>query len=93
MNIRRAKRSDTETIHRLLLQVAQIHHQGTPLTCSAREQKNTQRKNCLKIIEDDSRPVLLWRKSRRGAVLGYAFCIFQQYINSLLMTDIKTLYI
>ena len=28
-----------------------------------------------------------------GAVLGYAFCIFQQYMSSLLMTDIKTLFI
>ena len=28
-----------------------------------------------------------------GTVQGYAFCIFQQYVNHNIMTDIKTLYI
>lgn len=26
-------------------------------------------------------------------VLGYAFCVFQQHLNSNILTDIKTLYI
>ena len=91
MNIRRAKRSDTETIHRLLLQVAQIHHQGRPDLFRPGTKKYSE-EELLKIIEDDSRPVFV-AEEPEGAVLGYAFCIFQQYINSLLMTDIKTLYI
>ena len=28
-----------------------------------------------------------------GTVQGYAFCVFQQYVNHNIMTDIKTLYI
>ena len=27
------------------------------------------------------------------AVLGYAFCVFQQHLNNNILTDIKTLYI
>lgn len=91
MNIRRAKRSDTETIHRLLLQVAQIHHQGRPDLFRPGTKKYSE-EELLKIIEDDSRPVFV-AEEPEGAVLGYAFCIFQQYMSSLLMTDIKTLYI
>ena len=28
-----------------------------------------------------------------GQVLGYAFCIFKQYLNDNILTDIRTLYI
>ena len=45
-----------------------------------------------KLIHDDSRPILV-AVDEKDEVLGYAFCIFQQYQNHNIMTDIKTNYI
>lgn len=91
MNIRRAKESDIETIHRLLLQVAAIHHQGRPDLFKPSTRKYSDAE-LLQIINDDSRPVFV-AEEPAGSVLGYAFCMFQQHIGNLLLTDIKTLYI
>ena len=91
MNIRRAQEKDMETIHRLLMQVAAIHHQGRPDLFRAGTRKYSD-EELARIIRDDRRPVLV-AEGPDGAVQGYAFCIFQQYTDSLLMTDIKTLYI
>ena len=44
------------------------------------------------IIHDDSRPIFT-AVDESGTVLGYAFCIFQQHIDDIILTDIKTLYI
>ena len=44
------------------------------------------------LIHDDSRPIFV-ALDGAGTVQGYAFCIFQQYVNHNIMTDIKTLYI
>lgn len=44
------------------------------------------------IFDDDSRPVFV-AVDESDQVLGYAFCIFQQYQNDNIMTDIRTLYI
>ena len=44
------------------------------------------------IIADDRRPILV-ATDENEYLLGYAFCIFKQYLNDNIMTDIKTLYI
>ena len=44
------------------------------------------------IIQDDNRPVFV-AVDEKNKVLGYAFCIFKQFLNHNIMTDIKTLYI
>lgn len=43
------------------------------------------------ILADDKTPVFV--AERGGAVVGYAFCIYKQFVNDNNMTDIKTLYI
>lgn len=90
MNIRRAKEGDMETIQRLLLQVAMVHHRGRPDLFQAGTRKYTD-DELLQIIHDDSRPIFV-AEEPEGRVLGYAFCIFQQP-DSHILTDIKTLYI
>ena len=44
------------------------------------------------ILADGNRPILVYT-DENDAVLGYAFCLYQQHVGSNLMTDIKTLYI
>ena len=91
MNIRRAKESDMETIQRLLLQVAAVHHKGRPDLFLPGTRKYTDQE-LRKLIQDDSRPIFV-AEEPEGQVLGYAFCVFQQQLDSHIMTDIKTLYI
>lgn len=91
MNIRRAMEKDMETIHRLLLQVAMVHHKGRPDLFRPGTRKYTDQE-LKEIIHDDRRPIFV-AEEPAGHVLGYAFCIFQQHLDSHIMTDIKTLYI
>lgn len=45
----------------------------------------------VEIIQNDKTPVFVAEND--GKILGYAFCIHQQYLNNNNMTDVKTLYI
>lgn len=91
MEIRRALERDMDGINKLLLQVAMVHHKGRPDLFKAGTRKYTD-EELKAIIADDSKPILVAADSG-GNVLGYAFCIFQQHLNSNILTDIKTLYI
>ena len=44
------------------------------------------------ILKDDMRPVFV-AVDEESRVLGYAFCMFKQYTDDNILTDIKTLYI
>ncbi len=88
--IRRAEEKDISGILALLRQVLMVHHNGRPDIFKADSQKYSEGE-LQKILADDSRPVFV--AVERGKVLGYAFCIFQQYCDHPIMTDIKTLYI
>lgn len=90
LNIRRATPSDADTINKLLFQVLKVHSDARPDLFKAGTKKYTD-SELLSIISDDSRPIFVAEKD--GAVLGYAFCIHQQFIDNNNMTDIKTLYI
>lgn len=91
MEIRRAKEQDMEGINKLLLQVCLVHHKGRPDLFKYGAKKYTDEE--LKgIIHDDLRPILT-AVDEKNNVLGYAFCIFQQHLNSNILTDVKTLYI
>ena len=46
----------------------------------------------IEIINDDKRPIFV-AVDNNDKVLGYAFCVYQQYIDNNILTDIKTLYI
>lgn len=91
MNIRRANEEDMNGINKLLQQVLMVHHNGRPDLFKTNAKKYTDEELAC-IIADDSKPIFVG-VDEQNEVLGYAFCIFQQYINNNIMTDIKTLYI
>lgn len=91
MNIRRATESDMDVLNNLLNQVLMVHHKGRPDIFKANCKKYTD-EELLRIIADDSRPIFV-AADEDGAVMGYAFCVFQQHIDNNILTDIKTLYI
>lgn len=91
MEIRRAQEKDMEDINRLLLQVCLVHHKGRPdlFKYGAKKYTDQQLKD---LIADDGHPIFV-AADENGRVLGYAFCVFQQYPDNNILTDIKTLYI
>ena len=91
MNIRRAQEKDMDRIDELLTQVNLVHHKGRPDLFQYGKRKYTD-EQLKEIINDDKRPIFV-AVDEQDKVLGYAFCIFQQYVNHNIMTDIKTLYI
>ena len=91
MEIRRAKGEDMQGINKLLCQVLMVHHNGRPDLFKAGAKKYTD-EELLQIIADDSRPIFV-AVDESNAVLGYAFCIFQQHLSNNILTDVKTLYI
>lgn len=92
MQIRRAQDGDMEGINRLLFQVLEVHHEGRPDLFKDNGKKYTD-EELAAIIRDDSRPVFVGVDEVSQRVLGYAFCVFQRYEDSNILTDIKTLYI
>lgn len=90
MIIRRAEAKDMEGINRLLYQVCLVHHNGRPDLFKVGKKYTDE--ELLAIIRDDCRPIFV-AADEQGAVLGYAFCIFQQQTAHNILTDIKTLYI
>lgn len=91
MNIRRALISDMQGINKLLNQVLMVHHNGRPDLFKANVKKYTD-EELEESIEDNNKPIFV-AVDDNEEVLGYAFCVFQQYINNNILTDIKTLYI
>ena len=91
MEIRRAEEADMPRIEELLRQVNLVHHKGRPDLFKYGARKYTD-EELRALIHDDSRPIFV-ALDGAGTVQGYAFCIFQQYVNHNIMTDIKTLYI
>ncbi len=91
MRIERATLNDMEGINRLLKQVLMVHHEGRPDLFKANVKKYTDTE-LAQIIEDDTKPVFVARNDGRE-VVGYAFCVYQQYVNNNILTDVKTLYI
>ena len=93
MVIRRANKSEKDLlgIASLLRQVLEIHHQGRPDIFKGGVRKYTD-DELKAIIDDDSRPIFVAVDEEEN-VLGYTFCIFQQELNSHILTDIRTLYI
>lgn len=88
--IRFAKEKDIPKIGDLLSQVDLVHHEGRPdLFKIGRKYNDAELEE---LLDDKDRPILV-SVDENDAVRGYAFCIFQQYKNNNVMTDIKTLYI
>ncbi len=91
MIIERAVAEDMIGINKLLKQVLMVHHEGRPDLFKADVKKYTD-EELTEIIRDDTKPVFVAR-DESGEVMGYAFCVFQQYVNNNILTDVKTLYI
>lgn len=91
MEIRRAHLDDIAGINRLLKQVLMVHHNGRPDLFKADVKKYTD-EELAGIIADDSRPIFV-ALDEQGEVVGYAFCVYQQYVDNNILTDVKTLYI
>jgi len=90
LTIRRAMESDIPVINKLLYEVLKVHSDVRPDLFKAGTKKYTD-EELKAILADDKTPVFAAEKD--GSVVGYAFCVHQQYINNNNMTDIKTLYI
>ena len=88
--IRRAKEKDIEKIGELLMQVCLVHHNGRPDIFKVGRKYSPE--ELLGIINDEERPILVYT-DENDEVMGYCFCIFQQYKDNSVLTDIKTLYI
>ena len=88
--VRRAEARDIPAILDLLVQVNRVHHEGRP-DLFKKATKYTAGELAA-ILADDSAPVFVCVDAA-GAVLGHGFCMFQQHLNSNLLTDVKTLYI
>ena len=91
MTIRRAKKEDLSGLNKLLQQVLMVHHNGRPDLFKPNAKKYTD-EEIFQIIANDETPIFV-AVDDEEEVLGYAFCVFKQFINSEIMTDIKTLYI
>ena len=91
MKVRMAQEKDIERIHSLLAQVAMVHHKGRPDLFKQGKSKYTD-EELKALLQDRSRPILA-AVDDNDCMQGYAFCIFQQYKDHNIITDIKTLYI
>ena len=88
--IRLAKEKDIPKIEDLLSQVCLVHHEGRPdIFKVGRKYSEDELKE---ILKDESRPILVCA-DENDEVMGYCFCIYQQYVDNSVLTDIKTLYI
>lgn len=91
MQIRRAGRSDIPGLAKLLLQVCQVHADGRPDLFRAGGTKYTE-DELVALVQDDERPIFV-AVDDDDAVLGYAFCVFEDYTNDTARTPVRSLYI
>ena len=90
-SVRKATEKDIPKILELLVQVDMVHHLGRPDIF-----KGPATKYCAEelkvILQDDKTPVFVC-VDENDVPLGHAFCVHKQELGSLVLTDIKTLYI
>lgn len=91
IRVRPAAERDMPDLVRLLEQVELVHHYGRPdiFKCGGRKYTDDQLRA---ILADSITPVLVAVGEDDG-VLGYAFCVFKQFTEDNILTDIKTLYL
>ncbi|NMM99523.1 GNAT family acetyltransferase [Bifidobacterium sp. DSM 109958] len=92
MHIRRAEGRDIPELHRLLRQVADVHHAGRPDLFRANAVKYTDAE-LASIVADDETPVFGAFAEDDATLYGYAFCVFQRHADSHVLTDVVTLYV
>ena len=87
--IRKADKRDISRIMELLHQVNMVHHKLRPDLFKPYTTKYNEQE-LLTMLDDSSKPIFVFDD---GMVQGYAFCQISEVKNSLLLEDIKTLYI
>ena len=94
MIVRRAQEKDMPGIISCLEQVLMVHYEGRPDLFKPHTRKYTD-EELLQIIADDERPIFVAvdEDAADGAILGYAFCVYEVYAGHNNMTDHQTLYI
>lgn len=90
MEIRRAAAGDIPGLTKLLHQVLMVHHNGRPDLFKPDCTKYTDAE-LAELLADETRPV--FAAFAEGEMLGYAFCMLEEYQNDNILTDRKTLYI
>ncbi len=91
MEIRRATAADMPGLNRLLYQVLMVHHNGRPDLFKSDAKKYTD-EELKTLLSDETRPVFA-AVNEQNQVLGYAFCILEDYTGDNIHPDMKTLYI
>ncbi len=91
MALRLAEEKDIPRILELLVQVNMVHHNGRPDLFKGPATKYTE-EQLTAIMQNPETPILV-ASDEDDVLEGYAFCIFKQFQNDNIMTDIKTLYI
>lgn len=89
-SVRRAEARDIPAIMELLRQVNLVHYEGRPDLFKLATKYTPEELES--ILADESTPVFVC-VDPTGRVLGHGFCVFQQHMNSNLLTDVRTLYI
>ena len=89
--------SANSSVDKLLAQIAEFHPKYVAVTDPAAFDKLSAalagQADAPKLLKGAEGLRALACMDGAGTVQGYAFCIFQQYVNHNIMTDIKTLYI
>ena len=88
MEIRFAKAEDIPGIIKLLRQVGRVHHEGRPDLFRINAQKYGPSQ-----VLDMLGKMPIFVAVEEGQVLGYGFCMFEQFQDHSVMTDRTTLYI
>jgi ribosomal protein S18 acetylase RimI-like enzyme len=91
ITIRRAQSRDCTGVIRLLLQIAQLHHEGRPDLFKPGSKKYGQAEFDGMLL-DESRPVFI-AEDGAGDVAGYCICELIEYKNHAVFKDHVTLYI
>lgn len=90
MEIRMAKPQDVPGIIKLLRQVGRVHHEGRPDLFRANAQKYGP-SQIMELLDKSDRPIFVAVEDNK--VLGYGFCMIEQYHQHSVMNDRTTLYI
>lgn len=90
MEIRFAMPQDVPGIIKLLQQVGKVHHEGRPDLFRANAQKYGP-SQILGMLDKRDTPIFVAVEENK--VLGYGFCIMEQYRHHTVMNDRTTLYI
>ena len=90
MEIRFAKAQDVPGIIKLLQQVGSVHHEGRPDIFRENAQKYSS-SQVLTMLGKQENPIFVAVEDEK--VLGYGFCMMEQYRDHSVMCDRLTLYI